>query len=73
MEAGAPLPPVDPREETAMPVAKTTGTLFGVGMGPGDPDYLTVRAMRVLERAPRHFCLPHRLPLRHGSARACTR
>ena len=27
------------------------GTLFGVGMGPGDPDYLTVRALRILETA----------------------
>ncbi|MEA1834140.1 precorrin-2 C(20)-methyltransferase [Methylobacterium durans] len=40
------------------PAVVTTGTLFGVGMGPGDPDYLTVRAVRVLERAPIlvHFC-----------------
>jgi len=40
------------------PVAAKTGTLYGVGMGPGDPDYLTVRAVRVLERAPVlvHFC-----------------
>ena len=30
----------------------TTGTLFGVGVGPGDPDLLTVKAVRVLERAP---------------------
>lgn len=29
----------------------TAGTLFGVGMGPGDPDYLTIRALRVLESA----------------------
>ncbi|MFD0936233.1 precorrin-2 C(20)-methyltransferase [Methylobacterium trifolii] len=36
----------------------TTGTLYGVGMGPGEPDYLTVRALRVLGRAPvlAHFC-----------------
>ena len=40
------------------PALVTTGTLYGVGMGPGDPDYLTVRAVRVLERAPVlvHFC-----------------
>ena len=39
-------------------LSQTTGTLYGVGMGPGDPDYLTVKAMRVLERAPVlvHFC-----------------
>jgi precorrin-2/cobalt-factor-2 C20-methyltransferase len=32
--------------------------LFGLGLGPGDPDYMTVRARRVLERADRlaHFC-----------------
>ena len=32
--------------------------LFGVGLGPGDPDYMTVRARMVLERADRlvHFC-----------------
>ncbi|MDX7953554.1 precorrin-2 C(20)-methyltransferase [Lichenihabitans sp. Uapishka_5] len=28
-----------------------SGTLFGVGLGPGDPDLLTVKATRVLERA----------------------
>ncbi len=27
-----------------------TGTLYGVGLGPGDPDLLTVKATRVLER-----------------------
>lgn len=32
--------------------------LFGLGLGPGDPDYMTVRARRVLEAADRlvHFC-----------------
>ena len=47
-----------PAERTDRPATTVTGTLFGVGMGPGDPDYLTVRAMRVLERAPVlvHFC-----------------
>ena len=32
--------------------------LFGLGLGPGDPDYMTVRARKVLENADRlvHFC-----------------
>jgi precorrin-2/cobalt-factor-2 C20-methyltransferase len=32
--------------------------LYGVGLGPGDPDYMTVRARRILESADRlvHFC-----------------
>jgi len=32
--------------------------LFGLGLGPGDPDYMTVRARKVLEQADRlvHFC-----------------
>ncbi len=32
--------------------------LFGIGLGPGNPDYMTVRARRVLEQADRlvHFC-----------------
>jgi precorrin-2/cobalt-factor-2 C20-methyltransferase len=31
---------------------------FGLGLGPGDPDYMTVRARKVLEQADRlvHFC-----------------
>jgi precorrin-2/cobalt-factor-2 C20-methyltransferase len=31
---------------------------FGLGLGPGDPDYMTVRARKVLEKADRlvHFC-----------------
>ena len=47
-----------PHDEPAAPRLVTTGTLFGVGMGPGDPDYLTVRAMKVLAEAPVlvHFC-----------------
>ncbi|EIM28429.1 precorrin-2 C(20)-methyltransferase [Microvirga lotononidis] len=32
--------------------------LFGLGLGPGDPDYMTVRARKLLETADRlvHFC-----------------
>ena len=57
MDSSERLPP-EPAERTAIPRVATTGTLFGVGMGPGEPDYLTIRAMRVLERAPVlvHFC-----------------
>lgn len=29
-------------------VAKTTGTLYGIGVGPGDPQYLTVRSTQIL-------------------------
>lgn len=28
------------------------GTIFGVGVGPGDPDLITVKAARIIERAP---------------------
>jgi precorrin-2/cobalt-factor-2 C20-methyltransferase len=32
--------------------------LYGIGLGPGDPDYMTVRASRILREADRlvHFC-----------------
>ena len=45
-----------PTEE--VPAAAVTGTLYGVGMGPGDPELLTVKAQRILMRAPVlvHFC-----------------
>lgn len=56
MEAGGIDPAILGSAEA--PATVTTGTLFGVGMGPGDPEYLTLRALRVLERAPVlvHFC-----------------
>lgn len=48
----------DPGESGVAPRQAVTGTLYGVGMGPGDPDLLTLKALRVLERAPVlvHFC-----------------
>lgn len=58
MDASERLPPVETLEPAEPPRRVVTGTLFGVGMGPGDPDYLTVRAMKVLAEAPVlvHFC-----------------
>ncbi len=29
-----------------------SGTLFGLGVGPGDPDLITLKALKILERAP---------------------
>jgi precorrin-2/cobalt-factor-2 C20-methyltransferase len=37
--------------------ASTWGCLFGVGVGPGDPELLTLKASRVLQRAP-VICVP---------------
>lgn len=58
MDSSERLPPVEVAEQTEIPRVVTTGTLYGVGMGPGDPDYLTVRAMKVLADASVlvHFC-----------------
>lgn len=36
----------------ATPLQVTTGTLYGVGLGPGDPELMTVKAARILARAP---------------------
>ena len=32
--------------------ASKSGTLFGVGLGPGDPELMTLKAVRVLSSAP---------------------
>ena len=29
----------------------TTGRLFGIGLGPGDPELLTVKAVRLIQSA----------------------
>ena len=34
-----------------------TGTLYGIGVGPGDPEWITVKAVRILA-ACRHVCVP---------------
>ena len=33
----------------------TTGTLYGIGVGPGDPELITLKALKVLERVPHIF------------------
>jgi precorrin-2/cobalt-factor-2 C20-methyltransferase len=35
----------------------TLGTLYGIGVGPGDPEWMTVKAARILG-ACRHVCVP---------------
>jgi precorrin-2/cobalt-factor-2 C20-methyltransferase len=32
-----------------------TGTLYGIGVGPGDPELITLKALRVLQRVPHIF------------------
>ncbi|MFP5489736.1 MAG: precorrin-2 C(20)-methyltransferase [Acidimicrobiia bacterium] len=45
-----------------VPDAPLTGSLYGVGVGPGDPDLMTRRAIRVIERVPvvAHFAARRR-------------
>jgi precorrin-2/cobalt-factor-2 C20-methyltransferase len=33
----------------------TTGTLYGIGVGPGDPELITLKALKVLQRVPHIF------------------
>lgn len=47
----------------------TTGTIYGLGLGPGDPDLMTVRADRLLRKA-RHVAF-FRKAGRKGQARQC--
>jgi precorrin-2/cobalt-factor-2 C20-methyltransferase len=35
----------------------TQGTLYGIGVGPGDPEWITVKAVKILA-ACRHVCVP---------------
>ena len=35
----------------------TLGTLYGIGVGPGDPEWMTVKAVRLLSSC-RHVCVP---------------
>ena len=37
------------------------GKLYGIGVGPGDPELLTLKAHRVLNEADVIFCLKRRL------------
>ena len=50
----------------------TPGTLFGVGVGPGDPELITVKGLRLLQRVRRVF-LPATAPGRSyaGTIAAC--
>ncbi|MFW5915708.1 MAG: SAM-dependent methyltransferase, partial [Planctomycetota bacterium] len=39
----------------------TTGTLYGIGVGPGDPDLITVKGARMLSKA-HHVFVPKARP-----------
>ena len=45
-----------------MNTTKTSGTLYALGVGPGDPELLTLRARRILREVPRVFATS-----RHGA------
>src|SRR5262249_28390714 len=50
-------PPDDPlalygSPEMTAPRARLTGTAFGLGVGPGDPELVTLKALRLLRAAP---------------------
>jgi precorrin-2/cobalt-factor-2 C20-methyltransferase len=36
-------------------VTTTAGTLYGIGVGPGDPELITLKALQVLEKTPHIF------------------
>ncbi|WP_229852210.1 precorrin-2 C(20)-methyltransferase [Streptomyces albospinus] len=40
-----------PEQQTAQHPERSTGRLYGVGLGPGDPSLMTVRAVEVIARA----------------------
>ena len=42
---------------TTDPATARVGTFYGVGVGPGDPDLITIKAMRILKQVP-VLCVP---------------
>ena len=36
-------------------MTKPKGTLYGIGVGPGDPEFITLKALNVLKRTPHIF------------------
>jgi precorrin-2/cobalt-factor-2 C20-methyltransferase len=45
-----PFPPPGPAADGPVPVV--TGTFHGIGLGPGDPELITVKAMRLIRETP---------------------
>ena len=43
--------PETPATQDGSPIA-TTGTCYGIGVGPGDPELITVKALRILQASP---------------------